>query len=83
MCKLYLARGSPSDVINGFSWCLRGAEGDIDSMFNIGVLFLNGMGTNKDNGKAAYWLQQAANGGRKDAAAAVEQMRSEGLIPKI
>jgi len=44
-----------------------GAQGDLDSIFSVGVHYLNGDGVTKNEEEAIRWLELAANSGHVDA----------------
>ena len=43
------------------------AQGDLDSIFSVGVHYLNGDGVTKNEEEAIRWLELAANSGHVDA----------------
>lgn len=66
----------PEDAKALLSTCQRAAaEGCVAEQFNIGIMFKNGYGLEKDPKKAARWLSSAAQKGDKQAAAALQTLK--------
>jgi TPR repeat protein len=62
--KSGIAASGSSDFLRN----MRLAEqGETDAQFNVGLMYLNGTGTNKDSLKAIQWLERAAKKGNTDA----------------
>jgi len=60
-----------------FRWYLQAAEqGIAASQFNVGSLYLGGVGTVADEEKALYWFRKAAEQGHAQAAEMVRQLEA-------
>ena len=62
-----------------FSGTLKAAkQGKAEAQYNLGLMYDNGQGVNKDYTKAVYWFSKAAEQGRADAQYILGLMYYEG-----
>ncbi len=63
--KYYYGIGAPKNVHKAFKLYLKAAErGDVDAMFIVGGLYMQGQGTSVNQAEAFKWLYNAAINGR-------------------
>ena len=68
MSYLNGTNGHDEDPEKAFLWFLRSAEaGNEQAMFNAGLFYAKGFGTDRDMYKAAEWMKKAAGLGDEDA----------------
>ena len=76
----YSMGGVPRDDARAIELYRQAAElGNIHSMNNLGVMYLNGRGVNKDAQQAVYWITKAAEGGNDQAMYNLGQMYEKGV----
>jgi uncharacterized protein len=67
------------DYRNARRWYRRAAElGDTFAMINIGDMYLNGTGVDRDHREARFWFKQAARLGDPQAQIRVAQLYEHG-----
>ena len=60
------------DYEQSAKWLTKAAEqGDVDSMYNLGFFYLDGIGVEEDDEQALKWFKMAAEQGEPDSAYAV------------
>lgn len=52
-------------------------QGNVDAQYELGILYVKGLGTQKDANKGLYWLDKAAKAGSQKAVEAVAKMGAE------
>ncbi len=68
------------DYITAFrEWYPLAEAGDAIAQFNIGLMFRNGKGVERDDAEAALWYRRAADQGDQDAQFNLAYMYDEGL----
>ena len=56
-------KGVPQDDKQAAHWYRKAAEqGELNSQYNLGVMYANGEGVPEDMTKAKYWLNKAFKG---------------------
>jgi TPR repeat protein len=61
---LYLAAGPTPDYAQALPWYLKAASQDHHlAQFNVGRMFAEGQGTDRDDSAALMWMSRAAKGG--------------------
>ena len=70
----------PQDVAKAFALYKQSAEaGNVTSMGNLGVCYINGRGTGKDTALGAYWITRAAEEGNATAMYNLGQLYEKGI----
>ena len=64
----YSVRGVPQDHAEAAKWFRKAADqGDVDTQFNLGAMYVNGEGVPQDHAEAVKWFRKAADQGDADA----------------
>ncbi len=72
-----------TNIRKAMLWFVKAArEGDSDSMYQLGILFENGISIEKDLEKALYWYQIAARAGNEAAKKQLKKLGKTDLINK-
>ena len=68
MAKIGYLYDQRQDYERAFTFYTKAAEqGDPISQYNLGVMYKDGKGVNKDRAKAIFWLEKASNEGLVEA----------------
>ena len=69
LCRLYQQRGDTLENPGlAYQWCKEAAsEGLVDAQFELGVMYLEGVGIEQDDDQALEWIFRASLQGHKQA----------------
>lgn len=56
-----------ADTANTLQWRMRAEKGDAEAQYNLGMLYLTGVGAPQDFNEAIKWIKQAAEQGYGEA----------------
>ena len=62
---------------------IYGPDPITQSQYNLGTMYVNGQGVQKDIEKGGYWLQKAAENGHKGAIGALNSLKESWLQNKM
>jgi uncharacterized protein len=84
LAKLLYEGDAPHDYPEAFRLFKLMAEKDNDeAQFNVGMMFLEGLGVEKNRSNAFYWIKRSADQSNIDAMYQVSKMYKQGIGTSI